>query len=172
MRKLLPLILAVIGLAAGVGTGLALRPAPLADLSAQPESAAPGKDHSAPRTQAEPKGQGQKHLPEGGFDYVKLANQFVVPVVKDGKVTALIVLTLSLEVGKGTGETVYAREPKLRDGFLRVLFDHANAGGFDGEFTAPTKLATLRMALKEQAAQSLGPIVQDVLIMDMVRQDS
>jgi hypothetical protein len=66
---------------------------------------------------------------------------------------------------------VYGREPKLRDGFLIVLFDHAAAGGFDGDFTAPTKLAALRRALTEQARAILGPIANDVLIQDIVRQD-
>lgn len=172
MRKLLPLILAVFGLASGVGAGLTLRPAPPADQTADPQNAPPGEDQAPPQTRLEPKAEGHEQPITAEFDYIKLANQFVVPLVKDGKVTALVVLTLSLEVSKGAVETVYKREPKLRDGFLRVLFDHANAGGFEGEFTAPTKLAALRMALKEQAAQTLGAILQDVLILDMVRQDS
>lgn len=172
MRKLLPVILAVIGLASGIGAGLVLRPAPVAHEAPAPENPTTDEDQAPPQTHAEQEIAGQQQPSEAEFDYVKLANQFVVPVVKDGKVTALVILTLSVEVSKGAGETVYAREPKLRDGFLRVLFDHANAGGFDGDFTVPTKLAALRRALKEQAAHSLGTILQDVLILDMVRQDS
>lgn len=168
MRKLLPVILALMGLGAGVGAGLALRPAAeetghaaeaAADDHAQ--DAAPAADHGDP---AENAGK--------SFDYAKLNNQFVVPVLADGRVVALVVMTMSIEVTTGATETVYAREPKLRDGFLVVLFDHAAAGGFDGEFTAPTKMAPLRQALTEEARRVLGPIVNDVLIQDIVRQDS
>jgi hypothetical protein len=104
-------------------------------------------------------------------DYVKLNNQFVVPVVEGGRVAAMVILSLSLEVAPGSSEAVYAREPKLRDVFLQVLFDHANAGGFRGTFTDGANLVLLREALQESAASVLGAMVTDVLISDIVRQD-
>ena len=105
-------------------------------------------------------------------DYVKLNNQFVIPVVEDGNVAALVVLSLSLEVTTGSTETVFLSEPKLRDVFLQVLFDHANAGGFKGSFTDASNLVVLRQALQEVAMQVLGDSVKDVLIVDIARQDS
>ena len=86
--------------------------------------------------------------------------------------TALVVLAISLEVDLGLREQVFALEPKLRDGFLGVLFDHANAGGFDGVFTTSDNLRALRVALHEVALASLGRGVRQVLIIDLVRQDS
>ncbi len=82
-----------------------------------------------------------------------------------------MVLSLSLEVTTAMTEQVYAREPRLRDGFLRVLFDHANAGGFGGAFTQSNNMEILRGALLEVARKSLGAAVSDVLIIDIVRQD-
>lgn len=150
MKKLiLPLMLGLIGLGAGVGVGVFLRPAPDAD--------------HAEMAEAEPA------VPP---EYVKLNNQFVIPVVEDGTVSALVVLALSLEVTTGSTETVFATEPKLRDVFLQVLFDHANAGGFKGSFTDASNLVVLRQALKEVAMQVLGDSVKDVLIVDIARQDS
>jgi flagellar protein FliL len=64
-----------------------------------------------------------------------MANQFIVPVMKKGKVAAMVILSLSLEVKPGMTSKVYDMEPKLRDVFLQVMFDHANAGGFDGSYT-------------------------------------
>lgn len=168
MRKLLPILLAIIGLGTGVGAGLTLRPA--ADVAT--EAAHAVEDHPAAEA-ASPAAPAHDGPPEGAtFDYARLNNQFVVPVLLDGRVTGLVVLTLSIEVTGGNTETIYSREPKLRDGFLVVLFDHAAAGGFDGDFTAPTKMAALRRALTEQARQILGPIANDVLIQDIIRQDS
>lgn len=150
IRKIIPLLLALIGLGAGIGGGLMLRPAPepmaeVAEVEIDPEM-----------------------LPE----YVKMNNQFVVPVLEAGQVAAMVILSLSLEVKNGSTEEVYSREPKLRDAFLQVMFDHANAGGFSGSFTDGSNLILLRAALLEMAVKTLGDVISDVLINDIVRQDS
>jgi flagellar protein FliL len=176
MKKLVPLILALLGCAIGAGAGYFLRP--VADNAADAHADAPAEgDHAADAGKdtaatsdghAAEDGAGGEHQPE----YVKLNNQFVVPVVEDGAVTAMVILSLSLEVAPGTTETVYAREPKLRDVFLQVLFDHANSGGFRGSFTDGANLVVLRQALLEIARRTLGEMVTDVLIVDIARQDS
>jgi hypothetical protein len=79
---------------------------------------------------------------------------------------------LALEVDAGQNSAVFDREPRLRDAFLRAMFAHANAGGFDGSFTEATAMDPLREALGEAARRILGPVVRDVLIMDITRQDA
>ena len=83
----------------------------------------------------------------------------------------MVILALSLEVKKGAAEKIYSREPKVRDALLQVLFDHANAGGFEGAFTDGANLVFLRTALLEAAKSTLGDDVTDVLISDIARQD-
>jgi len=162
MVKILPIILAAIGTGAGVGAGIALRP-PAEEASAReiPAEAAQNKS-------AQPASQLQE---EPAVEYVKLNNQFVVSVVSDGDISALVVMSLSVEVLAGNKEIVFTKEPKLRDVFLQVLFEHANAGGFQGDFTSSEKMLILRNALLEIAQRTLGPVVSDVLIQDLVRQD-
>ena len=80
-------------------------------------------------------------------------------------------MSLSVEVTSGGQELIYEREPKLRDAFLQVLFDHANAGGFDGTFTNGRNMTILRDSLKEIAVTTLGSVITDVLVIDVVRQD-
>lgn len=164
LKKILPLLLALIGLGAGIAAGMVLRPnAEVA--AASDEASAEADEHSA-------QGEGEEaETEEGAPEYVKMNNQFVVPVVEDGRVSAMVVLSLSLEVPAGSTESVYQREPKLRDAFLQVLFDHANVGGFSGSFTDGSNLIVLRTSLKEAAALVLGPGVSDVLITDIARQD-
>ena len=168
MARILALILALGGLGAGVGAGLMLRPEP-----EPPAEAGEAACDSADKPEM-PEADTQDKTPQGeaGFEYVKLNNQFVVPVVDEEKVKALVVLSLSLEVVAGARETIYQREPKLRDAFLQVLFDHANAGGFDGAFTNGRNMTLLRDALREVARKTLGATVRDVLIVDVVRQDA
>lgn len=176
LARLLPILLAVIGLGAGLGAGFLLRPEPeppATDL-ANPcgEVAPPAAGALAPT--AGDGGQGGGHGDDagaGGTDFVKINNQFVIPVVHDADIAALVVLSLSLEVVSGQTETIYQREPKLRDVFLQVLFDHANAGGFDGAFTQGGRMDSLRTALTETARNAIGPQVLDVLITDLARQD-
>lgn len=173
MKKLLPLILLLLGSGAGVGAGIFLRPPPVEE-EAHAEDG--GEEHGKEDTHAD-----AEHAAEDGSDapseegemeYVKLNNQFVVPIVKDRAVVALVVMALSLEVPVGNKDSVFQREPKVRDSFLRVLFDHANIGGFEGAFTDASNLDVLRAALREVAKRDLGKdTVNDVLIMEIARQD-
>ena len=156
LRKTIPLLLALVGLGIGAGAGLFLRPASEPSVEGQEEVAAAKESED----------------PEVAPEYVKLNNQFVVPVMDGGKVVSLVILSLSLEITPGNSAEIYAREPKLRDVFLQVLFDHANAGGFQGSFTDGSNLVILRKALFESAAGILGEQVKDVLISDIARQDS
>lgn len=167
MRKLLPIILALLGTGAGVGAGIFLMPEPAPkEIHAANDCVVPIEEvkHVSP----EPEDDG----PAEGREYVKLSNQFVIPVVGPDRVSALVVASLSVEVVSGTTETVYAREPKLRDVFLQVLFDHANIGGFEGTFTKGDRMDILRSALLDAARPVLGANVSDVLITEIARQDA
>lgn len=162
MKKLLPLLLLLVGAGAGVGAGVFLRPPPEMSAEGEGEEAAEEKAASEEgEVDAEPL-----------TEFVKLSNQFIVPVVESDRISALVILSLSVEVTTGGTETVFAREPKLRDGILQLLFDHANTGGFKGSFTDADNLVILRRGLKEVAEDVLGDLVKDVLITDIIRQDS
>lgn len=190
MKKILiPLVLLLVGTGAGVGAGLFLggpadNHAAEGDAHAESgtemaadgqaaedghaaetqEAGTAGADHAAPEAPAE----GDE---ESVNEYVKLKNQFVVPVVESGRVAAMVVLNLNLEVRAGTQEDAFAQEPKIRDAFLQVLFDHANIGGFAGNFTSSSNMRVLRGDLRHAAEEILGERLVDVLIIDIVRQD-
>lgn len=161
MGKILPILLAVLGIVGGGAAGLFLRPAP-----AEVELTEEGQK-SAPQTEpvVEEKAESE------ALAFVKLNNQFIVPVVAKENVSALVVLSLTLETNTESTESLYNLEPKIRDISLRVLFDHAYAGGFDGHFTAPAKLDTLRRSLIEAINPIAGGVVSDILITDIIRQD-
>ena len=167
IKKLLPVLLAVIGIGGGIGAGLALKPEPSEMAEINPcGDPATGMAH-----------EGEPHEPEAtpeeesALEFVKLNNQFVVPVVTEDRIDALVVMALSVEVESGHTQTIYEREPKLRDAFLQVLFDHANIGGFAGEFTNANNMDVLRMSLTEVARTVIGSAIHGVLITDIARQD-
>jgi flagellar FliL protein len=168
MRLILPVILSVVGMGAGVGAGFALRPeAPAEETAASEASAAAPVECASPLMPVAAGTPG----PAGPSEFVRLGNQFVIPVLGDKKIAAMVMLSFSLEVGDGPlKDAALEREPKIRDAFLSVLFDHSNAGGFDGNFINPEALDDLRRALLETARGQLGPGVRDVLITDLLRQ--
>ncbi len=167
-RLLLPLVLLLLGLGGGVGAALVLSP------SKPEEAALPNPCGELPdpaSASAEMADEPEPDRESAGYSYVRLNNQFVVPLLDEGEVDALAMLSLSVEVPSGQEEAVHMMEPKLRDIFLQVLFDHANTGGFDGLFTAQSAMRELRGALLDAAQDEVGNIVTDVLITDIVRQD-
>lgn len=159
MKIILPVLLALIGLAAGAGTGWFLRPAP--EPAATPALA--GDDPSAAATAL---------APGADTETLRLPNQFLVPVIGDGRMRAMVVIGLALEMPAEHGMTLERHEARLRARFLQAMFDHANLGGFDGVFTNGEVLHGLRMTLRDIARTELGESVHDVLITDLVRQES
>ncbi len=168
MKKLLPILLAIIGVAAGVGAGVALKPAP--EEHAIDCGPTDGETHVVEAAAPVPPIEDPEA--ESTHEYVKLANQFVVPIIDDDRVGALVVMSINVEVVAGFRDKVFEREPKLRSEFLQVLFDHANAGGFEGVFTSSNNKTIIENSLLEAARRSLGNSVTDVLIIDLIRQDT
>jgi flagellar FliL protein len=165
-KLILPLLLLILGTAAGAGVGLFLLPPPAkedaADAAACPPPEAAGED-----------GHDLDALPlhDTPSAFVPLDNQFIVPLLDTDRVAALVVLSISLEVPEGQEEQTLAAEPRLRDAFLQVLFDHANTGGFSGTFTATEPMRSLRLGLTTAAREVLGEAARNVLIVDIVRQE-
>lgn len=162
MGKLLPILLALVGIAGGGAAGFFLRPAPepvVKEMGKDGEAGDEVKASKKPSESAEPA-------------FVKLNNQFVVPVVSGDDVSALVVLSLTLETSPDYTAILYGLEPKIRDIALRELFNHAYAGGFDGHFTAPDKLDRLRNRLVKAVNVVASDTVTDVLIIDIIRQDT
>ncbi len=161
MKKLLiPVVLALVGLAGGLFAGHSMKPAP------EPEEGEAAAEAAEKAPEPEP-------APDAPGEYVKLDRQFIVPVIADEKVGALMVLQMAVEMAPDAGGSapVFAQEPKLRDEFLRVLFLHAQSGGFAGSFTEPRVMDDLRASLTSTARRVIGPGVRAVLITSIIRQD-
>lgn len=166
IRILLPTILMLLGLGGGIAAGvvmadrgnLAVGAQNLAQESIPPDDQLESRDGRSAST--------------SGLEYVRLNNQFMIPVVRHGAVRSMVVLSLTIEVLQGQSDVVFQREPRLRDALLRVMFAHANSGGFDGSFTSSNAMMPLREGLREAAAEVLGDLVVDVLIIDIGRQDA
>ena len=162
MAKFLPILIVLSGLLGGLGAGFALRPDPTPPADATDMGS--DTDPTATPTPA------PKH--DSARELVRLSEQFIIPVLDQGRVAAMMVISLTLDVTDGNAQRVTEEEPRLRNAFLQVMFDHANQGGFGGMFTSSSNMTALRTALREGAQVILGPIVHEVLITEMSRRDT
>lgn len=180
MKKLLvPLLLLLIGTGTGVGAGFLLKPPPEPDLvpdaGADMAAAAPcGPVEDAHATVAQTDRSGANGQPikaVAGSEFAALENQFIVPVMEQDQLVAMMAITLSVEVPSGEMAKVYAVEPRLRDNLLQDMFQHSNIGGFSGNYTATDKMRILRQDLLRSTREILGETALDVLIIDIRRQE-
>lgn len=161
LKKLLPFISLLLGLAAGGAAAVVLAPA-----HEEQGAVAEHEDADAQHTD-------DVHSDEQSeTEIVKLPNQFVVPVILDNRVRAMVILTVAIEVEAGMGDAVRLLEPKLRDTFLTELFNLAAIDGFKDELITRQTLELVKSALTQRANEVLGTQDLTVLITDMARQDA
>lgn len=161
MKKILPILLVIIGIAGGGAAGLFLKPPP-----PPPEEggvdAHDTKDADAHDT---------ADAPPSPSDYVKIGRQTIIPVIEDGETRALMLFELAVDVPVGRRQDVHDMEPRLRDAFLRELFQMSYTGAFMTTFTDDRVIEELRNNLVKAARTHLGEDVKDVLILDVMRQE-
>ncbi|MFP7569303.1 flagellar basal body-associated FliL family protein [Marivita sp. S2033] len=162
IKKILPLISLILGLAAGGATAIVLAP------TAQ-DTAVEGGEAAHERNDVQA---GDDHgSTASDTEIVKLPNQFVVPVILDNRVRAMVILTVALEVEPDQADQVRTLEPKLRDIFLAELFDLAALDGFRDELISRKTLELVKASLTQRAKDVLNHRNVRVLVTDMARQD-
>ena len=144
--------------------GSAPETAPVAQAET-PEKAAP--DHAPGKASA---GEPAATTAEAD-DWFSFPNQFFVPIMRNGSTTAVMVLSLTVEMSSAARPRIEAQEHRLRDALLGALMIRANTGGFDGNFTSEASMSGLRSALLEAAQDAAGPEISGILIGDIARQD-
>lgn len=185
MKKFMPVLIAIIGLVAGMGAGIALKPKAQAEESAAscavPVDSQGGPDvvevASPPCPSGDPFAEGSEDPQPAErmhLSYIPIEKPFIVPIFADERTVTMVVLSLSIatEGDAGTSE-LEALQPRLRDSFLKVMFRHANSGGFDGSYTSGRKIEDLKSALLVAAREVVHETaVDEVLITEIARQDS
>jgi hypothetical protein len=178
VKKLVPVLIAVLGLCVGIGGGMALKPVPeaMADVCAAPVGDVAEGDVAGC---AAPDAFAPEVAEAGGgtaaeVSYVPIEKPFVVPIFAGNKTVAMVVMSVSIAAEGPKAATEFeAVEPRLRDSFLKVMFRHANSGGFDGSYTTGRKIEDLKSALLGAAREVVpGAPVDAVLITEIARQES
>lgn len=168
MQKIIALVIVLFGVGGGLALGVALRPG----------GAAPGPDGAMARAAASAEAAGELDGGDGDDgeagadrDYVQIGRQIIIPVVKDGETQALMLFDLALDVPSSMAERTFAAEPRLRDAFLRELFEMSYTGAFSSTYTDERIIEEVRGKLRAAARRVLGDAVAEVLILDIMRQE-
>ncbi len=103
--------------------------------------------------------------------YIKFKRQFVVPVMEDGNINSLVLLNLNLELGPDAPANTYTLEPKLRDSIMRELLALSHSGVFSHDLTSADTYEKLQAALLLASQSIITDGVENVLILDLARQD-
>ena len=144
-----------------------------------------GSDHGAPSADAYDsvgygkEGDAKAHGDKGhgaeetapAADFMKFKRQFVVPVMKDEAVEALVLLNLGLEFEESKRDEIFRKEPRYRDAFIRELLQLSDKGFFNEEMTSPDTYEVVRETLLRAAKTVDEKGISDVLILDFSRQD-
>lgn len=152
IKKIALLIVPLLAMLGGAFAGDMLRPRPEPDPMAEPVAKAP-----APVTEP------------GWFTF---PTQFFIPLVRQGDMSAIMILTLVIETDATQVTALEQQEHRLRDALLRQLMIHANTGGFDGNYTLDRNLEALREGLLKAAQSATQTPIRAVLIQDLARQST
>ena len=171
MKALILPVLMSISAAGGVFTANLLK----GDAPAAAPASHGDEGHGAEKAAAS-KGHGGGHGGESSSksdnsDFMKFKRQFVVPVMKDQSVEALVLLNLGLDIDESKRDEVFRKEPRFRDIFIRELLQLSNDGYFNEEMTSPNTYEVVRETLLRAAKSVDESSVNDVLILDFSRQD-
>ncbi|WP_031554768.1 flagellar basal body-associated FliL family protein [Parvularcula oceani] len=156
MKKLMPFLVVLVAVGAG-GAGALMLDAPAEDVHAAEEGAkTPVSKH-----------EGKKEA----VAYMGFQRAFIVPVVVERNVSALVMLDLSLEMDAATVENARKKEPKLRDGIMKALIGLSHEGMLTGDITDPAVYEEIRNRIEAAAGEYVGEGLQGVLITDYARQE-
>lgn len=166
MKKLIPIIVAIMGLGGGVTAGTILKPEAKAE-----DAMAMVEDGKGEKATADYKGKEEKDAKKSDYVYVGLDKPFFAPVLRNNNKHTLVRLDIHLEVPPDLEEYVVKHEPKLRDGFLRAVMSFSHDGGF-ARVHGSEGFEVLSDDLLLSARDVLGDKVRAVLIGEILTRES
>lgn len=178
MKLIVTSLVAIIFVAAGSFAAVVLKsPSETAAVQTDPAGdeyadAEQGDDHGKSDKKAAKKDDSHGKKPSSGNTaYYKFSREFVVPIMRGGQVNSLIILHISLETDSATSERLFSEEPKLRDNIMTTLIALSNDGRTLEEPTNINNYETIRSMILMNLKDSIDDGIQNVLIVDMAKQN-
>lgn len=189
MKQIVSGIVVVIAIVAGglighvlkAGSGQASQGASHAKAEAHGDSGdSHGGSHDQKETKKKKKKKSSSHGGGHGADsgsassdviYYKFSREFVVPLMRNGRVKSLVIININLEADASISDELFAMEPKLRDNIMSTLIALSNDGVTLEEMTDVSSYETIRTMILLNLEKVVSSGIQNVLILDMAKQD-
>lgn len=171
IKKLLPIIVILIGAIVGGGGGYFAKTQTAKAASSEVHAEAAGDHDEADKGHGkkEKKKKGGHGAEEetGATSFMKFSRQFVVPVVERGKPKSMVILDINIEIDNTLDESVYTLEPPLRDALLSRLLALSSQGMLPQLLEDSEKLEATKAALLETSREIIGEAALSILILDI-----
>jgi len=103
--------------------------------------------------------------------YYKFSREFVVPIIRAGRVESLVLLNLNLEADAAISEKLFEMEPKLRDNIMTTLITLSNDGTTFESMTNVENYESIRSMVMMNLKSVMATGIHNVLIVDLAKQD-
>ncbi|WP_291194208.1 hypothetical protein [Hyphomonas sp.] len=103
--------------------------------------------------------------------YFKFTREFVVPIIREGRVHSLVILNLNLEADGSIASNLQSMEPKLRDNIMTSLITLSNDGTTFESVTSVENYELIRSTVMDNLQSVVASGISNVLIVDMAKQD-
>lgn len=173
LLKNLVLVVAVIGGSVGAAFLKGQGGGSNAEHSSHAKADSHGKEDSHGKSSS--KGEKEDSHGGGSYDsvsYLKFKRQFIIPVMENKRIKELVIMNFNVELNEQAPGNSLNLEPKLRDAFIKDLLDLSNQGVFSGDITSPQTYEILRSTLMTSSRRILPDGVENILILDMAKQET
>jgi flagellar basal body-associated protein FliL len=116
-------------------------------------------------------GHGGETADASGVIYYKFSREFVVPIIRDSRVTSLVIMNLNLEADASISQKLFEMEPKLRDNIMTTLITLSNDGTTLESMTSVENYESIRSMIMMNLQSVVSTGIHNVLIVDLAKQE-
>ncbi|MEO9968461.1 MAG: hypothetical protein ABJG15_01315 [Hyphomonadaceae bacterium] len=120
-------------------------------------------------------GHGGGHGSDAGYGsdvrFFNFNREFVIPIMANQRVDSLIIININLEVQASVLDKLFSLKPKLRDNIMTTLVELSNDGHTLVEPTSVDSYETIRSTVMLNLGSVVDKGIENVLIMDLAKQD-
>lgn len=126
-------------------------------------------DHAAKKDDGHGGGHGSASASD--FQYFNFSREFVIPIMANQRVESLVLININLEVQSSVMDKLFSIKPKLRDNIMTTLVGLSNDGSTLIDPTSVDSYETIRSVVLMNLNSVVASGIENVLIMDMAKQD-
>lgn len=104
--------------------------------------------------------------------YFRFSREFVVPIIRNERVSSLVILNINIEADAAHSDKLFSQEPMLRDIVMTTLIEISGDGRTFQSMTSIENYETVRSLILGNLQKKFPDMgIKNILILDIARQD-